>query len=204
MKLSWATWILVIIWGSTLIAGYCFLVDYHLTPGDQSSNSPTQWPSRSLELKSDAPTLVVAVHPQCWCTRASLVEIQRILTLYKKNLHVYALVYSPKEHEQDPSWGNSFTMNALNNLSNVTIIQDIEGAQAQVFHLLTSGHTQLYNPSGQLLFSGGVTESRGHEGKNRSTDKILTLLHGEASTLQESPVFGCPLCSPQIDKKEEL
>jgi len=72
---------------------------------------------------------------------------------------------------------------------------DENGAEAQRFQSKTSGQTVLYAPSGELLFHGGITIARGHEGDNPGVDVIESLLqHKDAAPVAAStPVFGCEL-----------
>jgi hypothetical protein len=51
----------------------------------------------------------------------------------------------------------------------------------------------LYDVNGRLLFSGGITGSRGHAGDNAGRTAILALLHREASGRNDTFVFGCSL-----------
>ena len=65
--------------------------------------------------------------------------------------------------------------------------------KAKSFGAFTSGQALLYSKDGHLLFTGGITESRGHEGSNEGADAIETFVnHGRLPT-SETPVFGCAL-----------
>ncbi len=70
---------------------------------------------------------------------------------------------------------------------------DVDGHEAQRFHAHTSGETLLYNASGKLLFQGGITGRRGHEGDNAGRAACLSLLTSERAPLSHAPVFGCAL-----------
>jgi hypothetical protein len=75
----------------------------------------------------------------------------------------------------------------------VQVIEDPVGHFAQEFHALTSGQTALYDPAGNCLFSGGITDGRGHEGPSRGAQEIASLIAGHKSNISETPVFGCSL-----------
>ena len=62
-----------------------------------------------------------------------------------------------------------------------------------VFHAETSGQTALYDATGNLLFSGGITSARGHEGDNDGRAAVVSLLTSDGAEERETPVFGCPL-----------
>ena len=67
---------------------------------------------------------------------------------------------------------------------------------------MTSGQTALYDPAGNLLFQGGITETRGHAGDNTGCEAIESLvLHQNMTTTPstgpgETAVFGCSLFDP--------
>jgi hypothetical protein len=45
-----------------------------------------------------------------------------------------------------------------------------------------------------LAFSGGITDSRGHEGDNDGADAILEIVSGPGvRAVARTPVFGCTL-----------
>ena len=76
---------------------------------------------------------------------------------------------------------------------------DDEGAEANRFHAATSGQTLLYDAAGLLLFSGGITGSRGHSGDNAGQAAIVSLVNSRAADLTETSVFGCPLFDPNSE-----
>jgi len=58
----------------------------------------------------------------------------------------------------------------------VTIVTDADGAEANRFGAETSGHTLLFDFGRRLLFSGGITDSRGHTGDNAGESAIVALI----------------------------
>ncbi len=73
------------------------------------------------------------------------------------------------------------------------VISDPDGAEARRFHVTTSGHTLVYGRTGDLLFSGGITASRGHQGDNDGHAAIVSLWNGEHVESRDLPVYGCPI-----------
>jgi hypothetical protein len=59
----------------------------------------------------------------------------------------------------------------------------------------TSGAVLLYSSDGKLLFQGGITPARGHQGDSFGRQRILALLDGDAPDRRDAPVFGCALAS---------
>jgi hypothetical protein len=73
------------------------------------------------------------------------------------------------------------------------VIRDQGGVEARRFDVEGSGHVLLYAPSGKLLFSGGITPSRGHEGDNAGRSAIVSLILRGHAPVDHTPVFGCSL-----------
>jgi hypothetical protein len=72
---------------------------------------------------------------------------------------------------------------------------DNGGEEAKRFGALTSGHFLLYRPSGELVFKGGITPSRGHRGDNAGLTAAVDWVTGGKSTTSETKPFGCALVS---------
>jgi hypothetical protein len=79
------------------------------------------------------------------------------------------------------------------NIPGVTVLADRAGVEAGRFNGVTSGIAMLYDVDGRLLFSGGITDSRGHSGDNQGREAIVSLLTGDGNTQSVTPVFGCSL-----------
>jgi hypothetical protein len=79
----------------------------------------------------------------------------------------------------------------------VISLTDHDTRYARLFNAATSGQVILYGANGRLLFKGGITQSRGHEGDNIGRRQIIALLQKESLEKKETPVFGCPLFSKQ-------
>ena len=75
----------------------------------------------------------------------------------------------------------------------VHVVQDDGGRIARQFAVLGSGHCLLYAPSGRLLFSGGITGSRGHAGDNAGQLAVIDLIQSGHADVTRTPVFGCSL-----------
>jgi hypothetical protein len=73
------------------------------------------------------------------------------------------------------------------------VIFDPDGVEARRFGAETSGHTLLFAGDGRLLFSGGITASRGHAGDNAGESVIVALVNNQTPALTRTLVFGCSL-----------
>jgi hypothetical protein len=80
----------------------------------------------------------------------------------------------------------------------VAVHSDVAGAEAARFQASTSGQTVVYDGDGRLLFRGGITGARGHEGDNAGLERIVSLVHSGKADRAESSVFGCPLRDPVV------
>jgi hypothetical protein len=83
---------------------------------------------------------------------------------------------------------------------------DRTGAEAHRFGLTTSGEIAIFGTDGTLLYSGGITEARGHEGENPGEAAALAALRNSGSAPStNAPVFGCELgkrANPRPDNAE--
>jgi hypothetical protein len=80
----------------------------------------------------------------------------------------------------------------------VHVFCDRDGIESERFGARTSGLALLYSDTGYLLFQGGITASRGHEGQNDGIVALEAMIHDKESSLGQTPVFGCPLQMPAV------
>ena len=155
---------------------------------------PSQWPTDSgLERSTEHPTLLVFIHPECPCSRATLDNLRDVATIPS-----LSIVLACVESEDLPSKQiNEFAscrlkLHQWQARSNVSLVRDIHGQEANRFRAMTSGHCYLFDAHGGLMFSGGVTSSRGHQGASAGLASLQAALRG-SPILEPYPVFGCPL-----------
>jgi hypothetical protein len=164
---------------------------YSSTPS-APANAQNKWP-RTSQIKQDPDlySLVLFVHPKCPCTRATLEELSILMTQLKGKLISHAIFVKPQSTGAD--WEKDFLWFKTQQIPGVTVHVDLEGAEAQLFGAKTSGQALLYSKQGDLLSSGGITESRGHAGDNVGVDAILAQVSNPNETIRTAPVFGCSL-----------
>jgi hypothetical protein len=190
-KRSHVIWAFAGIWILAVVAGLSVLWAWENTPG-AAGDAPSQWPAESgLSRATDAPTLVLFAHPQCSCTRASLGEFAEILARATTPPRTYIVFLKPAGFGVD--WEKTDLWRAATNLPSVTVLRDDDGLEATRFGVITSGQTMLYDQSGALLFSGGITGARGHAGDNAGRASLVSLLNQGKTDLASTSVFGCPL-----------
>lgn len=180
-----AAWLLVV------SAGLVTLLVYEHQPGAASAE-PAGWPSESqLPRAVGVPTLVLLAHPHCPCTRATLEELNQLLARSPVDLRVHALFFAPSD--EAPEWAHTDLWRTVEALPGVEVRVDRDAREATLFGAETSGHVVLFNASGELLFRGGITGSRGHAGDNLGRQSILAHLSGQGSAVRNTPTFGCSL-----------
>jgi hypothetical protein len=178
-------------WLVIVVAGFVALIRYASLPGAAASSS-ARWPAgSSLAPAADRPTLVFFAHPRCGCTRASLNELHRLHSRVTHPPLTYVVFQLPKGVSDD--WRHSDLWASAERIPGARLVADEEGRESARFAVRTSGTALLYDRSGRLVFSGGLTESRGHEGDSFGQARLITLLEGGVPDRDDSPVFGCAL-----------
>lgn len=177
------------VWVLTVGAGLAMLWAYAETPGPPAAAAAT-WPA-GTRIAPDAktPVLVLFLHPYCPCSRATLGELARLLARARLPVVTYAFFYRPADAEA--GWERTDLWETAARIPGVHVVSDDRGAQARLFGAFVSGQTMLYSAAGSLLFSGGVTEARGHEGDNAGRDALTAMLTGAPTGTSRTPVFGC-------------
>ena len=72
----------------------------------------------------------------------------------------------------------------------------VDAAEVGRFGARTSGQVLLYDGQGTLVFQGGITQARGHEGPSLGGEAILRAALQESPGVGSSAVFGCGLVVP--------
>jgi hypothetical protein len=194
-----ATSLFAIVWIVAVAFGQRALFRYENTPGPIGAVSP-KWPNTEIERATDRPTLVMLAHPRCPCTVASVAELARIMARLQGKVTAYVLLVEPVE--SGAKWENTNLQRSAEAIPGVQVVVDHDGAEARRFGAETSGHTFLFDADGRLLFSGGITTSRGHAGDNAGESAIVALVNNQTPARTQTLVFGCSLAiSPERDSK---
>lgn len=187
---------LVFAWTVLVLGGMVALARYASRPGMTAAaatlTSPANWPGNSALNRPLHWKLVVALHPGCPCSRATVTELSKILAATRGTIDVDVLVWRP---EAGASPDDRWIRGELAGVPGVTLVDDLDGAEAKRFGAEVSGHVTLFDPAGQRRFVGGITSTRGHEGDNDGEETIIELVRGEVSpdARAATPVFGCAL-----------
>jgi hypothetical protein len=185
------------LWLAGIVAALAWIGAYSNQPG-VAGQPPGRWPAASRILRvAGRPTLVMFVHPQCPCSRASISELARLLVQDRGLGSVQVVFINPPgslDWAQTDLWGQAARV------PGVTVVRDQDGVEARRFGAQTSGQTFLYAATGDLLFQGGITISRGHAGDNPGATMLADLLAHNISAGTNTPTFGCPLFSGSCAK----
>ncbi len=187
-------------WGVTTTVGMLALALYSGTAGSDVPSS-LQWPAESpLPFSIDKPNLLVFFHPRCPCSRATATELNRVVAGHPE-VSIVPVMFCPEPRADE--WANTTLVRNMTEIAGAGPFEDVGGLEATRFGATTSGHVMLYSPDGRLLFSGGVTSSRGHEGENTASDSLKRVLRGESPQLMSFPVYGCPIATRGRDGQEK-
>ena len=190
-KNIFVTTLLGAVWMAARAFGARVLFKYETTAGRVGFVSST-WPSVSIvPRQADKPTLVMVAHPHCPCTRASVGELAQVMAHAVGKVNAYVLFVKPPDAGAD--WDDTDLRRSAAAIPGVTVLTDENGTEAARFGAETSGHTLVFDREGTLVFSGGITASRGHAGANTGENAVLTALSQQPVVYNRTPVFGCSL-----------
>ncbi len=189
-------------WTTAVAIALASLIIYGGTAGPWSS-PPSSWPSDSNIRRDTAmPTLLVFLHPECPCTRATLDNLEPVIA--DRPLSIVIVCpgdFEPSELEEDRNLGSCRQqLYRWKHMPNVTLVCDVDGQESERFRASTSGYCILFDASGSLCFSGGVTSSRGHRGANAGLASLRSILERSGQADTTYPVFGCPLEKSKCDQ----
>lgn len=181
-----------LLWLSGTIGGLFYMAKYVNTPAESDILYPSVFPSQSsIQHNSEQPVLIFFSHPKCPCTRASLHELNRLMTDVNGKLQVYVVFTKPTG--ADENWAQTDLRQTAENIRNVQVLIDENERETEIFNAQTSGLVLLYDRKGNLRYNGGITASRGHEGDNAGRQAIFNIVTQDFDNRSEMPVFGCPL-----------
>ena len=180
----------LVLWFVGVVGATVLVWRYKMSPA-RAADAPARWPSASaLHASADRPSLVFVAHPQCPCTVASMTELARLADELGGHAQIDIVLVRPVG--TDAGFEDGTIAERAAHIPGAHVHIDIDGVEAARFGAHASGTTLLYARDGALLFRGGLTISRGHEGRSAAHDRIIELVKSERSDrLVTTPVFGC-------------
>lgn len=186
-----ATILFGVLWITLAILGSAGLTAYANQAGEKAA-SPRHWPRGvSVTRAKSQPTLLVFLHPECSCSHATLRELDHLLARPSHSFATTAVFIRPSGWTDRQLKGELWDYAVK--IPHVKLAIDETGNDAKAFGARTSGHTVLYDASGKLLFTGGITAARGHEGDNLGESSVEEFLATGKADAKTTAVFGCSL-----------
>ncbi len=190
-RMAWM--IAAALWLTATSAGLVIATAYAGRPG-ASARAPSRWPAGStVERRSGRATLLMFAHSQCACTRASLRELERAMARADERIDAHVLFVNPRSGVTPVPRALDLRATARE-IPGVHVVEDEE--EVRRFGALTSGQLLVYDEAGALIFQGGITAARGHEGASKGGEAVVRIATGSGATSASSDVFGCSLFKP--------
>lgn len=181
----------LMLWVGALLLSFASLFRYEFA-GAAPVGVPPQLPTAFSEYHvSERTTLLFFLHPRCPCTAAGIAELNRVLSDYPAAFNTTILFPSPSGAPDD--WVAGTNYEAASRLPGARLNTDDDALLSELLQITTSGTAVVYDRHGALLFHGGLTSSRGHEGANYGAQAIREIALGKRPTQSVTPVFGCRL-----------
>jgi hypothetical protein len=182
------------LWLVAVTVGFALVTSYENSWGN-AAHAPTRWPGSTLiDLSHKRDSVLIFAHPGCPCTTATIEELNQLMCKRGSKVDAYVLLMTPSI--KPANWSESPLRNRAASIKGVKVIADIDGAESRRFGASTSGQVLLFGTDEQLLFSGGITGSRGHVGDNLGLSGLIAALDARSEKTRHSPVFGCQLHNP--------
>jgi hypothetical protein len=181
-------------WLLATVAGMVAFARYARTPGEAAA-APSAWPGGdAVPRAGHTPTLVLALHPACTCSQATLEQIDGLMASRPGAFDVVVLLAG-----YDGLPANADVIGpALARRPALRRIDDRHAGLARRFGAQTSGHALLYDEAGRLRFSGGLTRARGEAGDSAPLAYLQSWADGDRPAGAASfSVFGCALAADE-------
>ena len=183
---------LVVAWLFAAGAGVWAMLQWQNDPAPKAA-TVTSWPANfPIPLDANAANLVMVAHPKCPCSRASLAQLVKVLTRATPASARASILFYRPANEGD-QWLSDSLWTAAEGIPGLRLISDPDGEWASRLGATASGHVFLFDGKGRLMFEGGITSGRGHEGENPGSSTICDLLAGRTPATSSTPVFGCTI-----------
>jgi hypothetical protein len=184
-RIAWFTGILA--WLGVVVLLWSVLLRHAYQPASVSNSSD----GRQL-FEPGRFRIVFFAHPLCPCTRASLCELDESLARLPDDTSASVVFVTAGLHESDVE--RSPIVNQARRIPGVEVRFDETGREAKRYHASISGEVFGVDRSGRVLFHGGLTPGRGHQGDSGGQRLLERIARGNFHDSPcRAPVFGCPL-----------
>lgn len=213
----------IVAWVLAAVGAFGYINYYSTRPGAVGS-LPLANEIRSFVHGTEKSVVVAFIHPKCKCSDATVDELSDLMSTLpvEKKPKVLVLFYYPQE--EAAKWATESALyKKVIARNDWQMTLDQGGKQAYAWGALTSGHIIYVDEQGEVQFSGGITESRGHRGENLGKidlKKAILKLENENIVVEKSanenanaevsqraiaaePTFGCAMHSGKEFEKLE-
>lgn len=189
------------LWLFSLVAVFLWLARQSVADASYV-RSPEHKPG-SLATAHRGSSLWLSIHPRCPCTRATIAELSAILRASADTaLRCTVLVVIPEGATGD--WMATDVVEQARALPATSVVADSLGLLSGELGAERSGQAVLYSPGGELLFSGGLTASRGHRGPAPSQSSLAEAIATATPRTTLYPTYGCNLTALDCRAEEEV
>ena len=186
----WALWAAIGLWFAGVVAAFLVIWNYKTTPGDDVT-APGSWPAASVIARvPGVANVVMFAHPQCPCTRASIAELARLATELGPRAQIHVVIVRPDGTDEE--FVRGVIAERASAIRGARIVVDVDGVESERFGAIVSGSTVVYSSKGELMFRGGLTTARGHEGSGPAQARIRELVVADMGQA-DAPTFGCAI-----------
>ncbi len=180
-------WACFVAWVALVFAFGEALYAYSFKAGPPAA-APTLWP-KDVALSRAQHTLVMIAHPHCSCTRASIAELARLMTRLPDTVRAHVVFAVPEG--MGPGWERTDLWSSAALVPRAQVHADFGRRLATRFGVQTSGQVLLYAPNDELVFAGGITPSRAHQGDSIGRNRVIELVEHAVTERAVSAVYGC-------------
>jgi len=180
-------------WTILIGIGFVWMADDTSRPGLSAkfnAKIPAEYFQKS---KENLPQLFLFLHPKCSCSLATLGELENLVADNQDRVEITVFFYKPAEESDD--WVKTDLWYRTRRISPSVKMVILTEDEIERFGVITSGQAFLYESDESLIFTGGITVARGHEGKSIGRQAIEDYLQTKYISVPETPVFGCLLTS---------
>lgn len=186
----------IAIWLAAMAGGWALLQSHEYTPGERPRHEAAGR-GHHLEILpgNGQPVVFFFAHPRCPCTLNSFSELNDVLARHPA---AKAMVVFTVPQAADTRWLDTTLVRQTNAHPRMEAIFDRGGFIANAFGAAISGTTMVFDADGKLVYHGGLTSSRSHEGSGPGVPDLHEALSGSPRVeLAEHEVFGCRLILPE-------
>jgi len=130
-------------------------------------------------------------HPNCPCTRTSLEQFAESLPRFPAGTQSEIIFVTAGLAESENV--TSPLVTRARELTRTQVRFDTSGAEAEGLGVSVSGEVLAFDPGGHLVFRGGITSGRGHQGPSTGQAELESIVQGRTPGPCATPVFGCHL-----------